>query len=64
MAVADGLSNPEIAEQLYLSVGSVKAHISNALAKLGLDNRVQLAIVAHESRAPAEPFGPFDERKQ
>ena len=63
-AVADGLSNHEIAEQLYLSVGSVKAHISNALAKLGLDNRVQLAIVAHESRAPTEPFGPFDESKQ
>jgi DNA-binding NarL/FixJ family response regulator len=32
-------------------VGSVKAHIFNAQAKLGLDNRVQLAVVAHESRA-------------
>ena len=63
MAVADGLPNHEIAEQLYLSVGSVKAHFQR-LAKLGLDNRVQLAIVAHESRTPAEPFGPFDERKQ
>jgi len=52
VAVADGLSNSEIAEQLFLSVGSVKAHISNALAKLGLDNRVQLAIAAHESRTP------------
>jgi DNA-binding NarL/FixJ family response regulator len=54
VAVADGLSNSEIAEQLYLSVGSVKAHISNALAKLGLDNRVQLAIVAHESSTAPE----------
>jgi DNA-binding NarL/FixJ family response regulator len=54
VAVADGLSNSEIAEQLYLSVGSVKAHISNALAKLGIDNRVQLAIVAHESRTAPE----------
>jgi DNA-binding NarL/FixJ family response regulator len=34
-------------------VGSVKAHISAALARLGVDNRVQLAILAHESRGTA-----------
>lgn len=51
LAVADGLANGDIADRLYLSVGSVKAHISSALAKLGLDNRVQLAIAAHESRS-------------
>jgi DNA-binding NarL/FixJ family response regulator len=50
LAVADGLSNGDIADQLHLSVGSVKVHISAALAKLGIDNRVQLAIIAHESR--------------
>jgi DNA-binding NarL/FixJ family response regulator len=50
LAVADGLSNGEIADRLHLSVGSVKGHISAALAKLGIDNRVQLAILAHESR--------------
>jgi DNA-binding NarL/FixJ family response regulator len=50
LAVADGLSNGEIAERLHLSVGSVKVHISSALAKLDIDNRVQLAIMAHESR--------------
>ena len=33
-AVAEGLANSEIAERLYLSVGSVKAHISSALSKL------------------------------
>lgn len=49
-AVADGLGNTEIAARLFLSVGSVKAHISSALAKLGLENRVQLAIIAHEAR--------------
>lgn len=49
-AVAAGLSNGEIAERLHLSMGSVKTHISSALAKLDLDNRVQLAIAAHESR--------------
>jgi DNA-binding NarL/FixJ family response regulator len=47
LADADGLSNSEIAERLYLSVGSVKAHISSALARLALDNRVHLAIIAH-----------------
>jgi len=50
LAVADGLSNGDIADRLHLSVGSVKVHISAALAKLGIDNRVQLAIIAHESR--------------
>jgi DNA-binding NarL/FixJ family response regulator len=50
LAVAQGLSNGEIAERLHLSVGSVKAHISAALARLRVDNRVQLAIIAHESR--------------
>jgi len=50
MAVADGLSNAEIAEQLFLSLGTVKSHISSALTKLGLDNRVQLAIRAHDAR--------------
>ena len=48
-AVAEGLGNTEIAAKLHLSVGSVKAHVSSSLAKLGLDNRVQLAIAAHES---------------
>lgn len=50
LAVADGLSNAEIGGRLYLSVGSVKTHLSSALARLGLENRVQLAIAAHESR--------------
>lgn len=50
-AVSAGLSNTEIAERLYLSVGAVKAHISSALAKLGLANRIQLAILAHDARA-------------
>jgi DNA-binding NarL/FixJ family response regulator len=50
MAVAEGLANAEIAERLFLSVGSVKVHLSSALAKLGLENRVQLAIRAHDAR--------------
>ena len=49
-AVADGSSNAEIAQRLYMSVGAVKAHISSALAKLGLLNRIQLALLAHDAR--------------
>ncbi|GMA32653.1 response regulator [Litorihabitans aurantiacus] len=51
-AVAQGLSNAEIAASLYLSTSSVKVHLSSALAKLGMVNRVQLAILAHEARGP------------
>lgn len=42
--VADGFGNAEIAERLYLSEGTVRNHISAALAKLGVQNRTQLAI--------------------
>ncbi|WP_129786658.1 response regulator transcription factor [Promicromonospora panici] len=47
VAVAEGLGNAEIARRMYLSHGSVKAHISSALTKLGLENRTQLAIAVH-----------------
>ncbi|UFU07893.1 response regulator [Ruania halotolerans] len=46
-AVAQGLSNGEIGVQMHLSTSSVKVHLSAALAKLGLSNRVQLAILVH-----------------
>jgi len=49
-AVAEGLSNAEIGERLHLSRSSIKATISSALGRLGLTNRIQLAILAHESR--------------
>ena len=47
--VAEGLSNTEIGVRLHLSVGTVKAHLSSALAKLGMDNRVQLALLTHDA---------------
>ncbi|GAB3986538.1 response regulator transcription factor [Plantactinospora veratri] len=49
VAVAEGLSNGEIADRLFLSVGTVKAYVSSALAKLDLDNRIQLALLAHDA---------------
>jgi DNA-binding CsgD family transcriptional regulator len=44
--VAEGLSNPEIAERLYISRGTVHTHVSHILAKLGLGSRVGLAAEA------------------
>ncbi|MET0190084.1 MAG: response regulator transcription factor [Pseudonocardia sediminis] len=48
-AVADGLTNAEIADRLHLSVSSVKAVLSSATTRLDLTNRVQLAILAYEA---------------
>ena len=49
-ALADGLTNAEIATQLFLSLPTVKSHVSNILSKLGADNRVQAALVVHDAR--------------
>ncbi|PZV98865.1 DNA-binding response regulator, NarL/FixJ family, contains REC and HTH domains [Micromonospora phaseoli] len=48
-AVAAGLSNADIAARLYLSVGTVKAYVSSALARLELTNRIQLALLTHDA---------------
>ena len=44
-----GLSNAEIADQLYLSAGTIKAHISRILTRTGCANRVQAAVLAHDA---------------
>jgi DNA-binding NarL/FixJ family response regulator len=50
VAVARGLTNPEIAAELYISLGTVKAHLAAIMTKLGARNRVELAIWAYETR--------------
>jgi DNA-binding NarL/FixJ family response regulator len=49
LAIGRGLSNADISRELYLSVPTVKAHVSRVLDKVGADNRVQVAIVIHDA---------------
>jgi len=49
LAVGRGLTNAEIAAELYMSVATVKAHVSRLLTKLGVDNRVQIALLVQEA---------------
>ncbi|MGO4258464.1 response regulator [Marmoricola sp. RAF53] len=49
VAVGRGLSNAEIAAELYLSVPTVKAHISRLFTKLDVENRVQIALCVHDA---------------
>ncbi|MCD1260970.1 response regulator transcription factor [Paenibacillus athensensis] len=47
MLIAEGKSNKEISEELFISIKTVKTHVSNLLMKCELDDRTQLAIYAH-----------------
>ncbi|PKV88720.1 response regulator transcription factor [Streptomyces sp. TLI_146] len=49
VAVGRGQSNAEISAALFLSVPTVKTHVSRVLAKLGLNNRVQIALLVHDA---------------
>ncbi|WP_107309459.1 response regulator transcription factor [Streptomyces sp. TP-A0356] len=49
VAVGRGASNAEIAAALFMSVATVKTHVSRILAKLGLNNRVQIALLTYDA---------------
>jgi DNA-binding NarL/FixJ family response regulator len=49
LAVAQGLSNAEIGEQLFMSHATAKTHVSRLLTKLGARDRAQLVMIAYES---------------
>ena len=54
--VARGRTNAEIAEELHISLSTVKAHLASLMSKLGARNRVEIAMWAFETgRLPAQP---------
>ncbi|GAA3226935.1 response regulator [Dactylosporangium siamense] len=56
--VAAGRTNGEIAAELYITLSTVKTHITSLMAKLGVRNRVEIAMWAYETdRAPGTTRG-------
>ncbi|WP_151480185.1 response regulator [Streptomyces albicerus] len=49
VAVGQGRSNAEIATELFMSIATVKTHVSRILAKLDLNNRVQIALLTYDA---------------
>ncbi|MET7700370.1 response regulator transcription factor [Streptomyces sp. NPDC005485] len=49
VAVGQGRSNADIASELFMSVATVKTHVSRILAKLDLNNRVQIALLTYDA---------------
>ncbi len=57
-AVARGRTNSEIADELYITLSTVKTHIASLMAKLGARNRVEIAIWAYETNRVRHGSGP------
>jgi DNA-binding NarL/FixJ family response regulator len=49
LTVGRGLTNADIAAELYMSVATVKAHVSRLLSKLDVENRVQIALLVQDA---------------
>ncbi|MFD8479459.1 response regulator [Kitasatospora sp. NPDC059673] len=62
-AAAEGLTNAEIAERLYISLGTVKKHLAAAQLKLDVRNRVELAAWAYQHGHMDEPPRPPGHRE-
>ena len=56
--IGEGLTNRQIGKRLYLSEKTVKNHISRLLAKLGVERRIQAAVLATQAAPPAAGSGP------
>ncbi|MBM0203091.1 response regulator transcription factor [Micromonospora sp. STR1s_5] len=49
VAVARGRTNQEIADELYITLSTVKSHVTSLMTKLGVRNRVEVAMWAYET---------------
>ena len=47
--MARGRTNGEIADELHISLSTVKTHLASLMSKLGARNRVEIAMWAHET---------------
>ena len=47
--IAEGLTNDQIAERLYMSPATAKTHANRAMAKIGARDRAQVVVAAYES---------------
>ncbi len=53
--MAQGRSNAEIGNDLFMSATTVQAHVSRILTKLDLNNRTQIALLAHDAGLTDQP---------